>query len=420
MKTPATGKYVQNMGDTYIGRASNLLFGKGRYVGLIQQDDGSFKLGDKESLCTSLSFSTTFVLPQVYILETLIPNWKAIIKSKLKYVPELTDTYCKKVEGEEYYYTTLKEGDYGYGSANSDESVWTREQRAATGGHPSYRWIDGRKHTADEVVTDSVEWCNQQIKAWEDAIKRNEQDKLKAFEGDEYLIGNFSIGGGTVVSQTTKEQIINTKDLEHTKTSWNLTSDTRFGVTINDAGAIGSVNYVSSGATEKVINQSITATRSTTWQISDASPATALSVDVYNSPSGWGPIFRTRGGQTCNPYEGATYTKYYRKETELDKATMRIENPKLSVEGSSELSDIPTGTKAEFELRLTNESETNNTCTYVLEALEGFNPNGAKLTIDGQVLSVGRDGRKVTLAGNESIKTPEELRDSFLDIMKEC
>ncbi len=403
MKTPASGKFTQNAGDTYIGRARNLLFGKGRFVGLIQQDDGTFKLGDKESLCTSLSFSTTFVLPQAYILETLIPNWKAIIKSKLKYVPELTETYCKTVEGEEFYYTTLQEGDYGYGSANSDENVWSLEQRVAAGGHPSYLWVDGRKHTADEVVTDSVEWCNQQIKAWEDAIRKNEKDKLKAFEENGYLIGNFSIGGGTVVSQTTKEQIINTKDLEHTKTSWNLTSDTRFGVTINDAGAIGSVNVVTSGATEKVVNQSITETRSTTWQISDASPATALSVDVYNSPSGWGPIFRTRGGQTCNPYEGATYTKYYQKDTELDKATMRIENPKLSVEGASELTDIPTGTKAEFKLKLSNESETNNTCTYVLEALEGSNPHGAKLTIDGQNLSVGRDGRKVTLGGNESI-----------------
>lgn len=403
IKTPSSGKFVQNMGDTYIGRASNLMFGKGRFVGLIKQNDGTYKLGDKESLCTALTYSTTFVLPQQYVIETLIPNWKAIIKSKLKYVPELTETYCKTVEGEEFYYTTLQEGDYGYGSANSDENVWSLEQRVAAGGHPSYLWVDGRKHTADEVVTDSVEWCNQQISVWEQTIRNNEKDKLKAFGDNSFLIGNFSIGGGTVVSQTTKEQIINTKDLEHTKTSWNVTSDTRIGATFNDAGLIGSVNLAWSGATEKVINESITETRSTTWQISDASPATALSVDVYNSPSGWGPIFRTRGGQTCNPYEGATYTKYYQKGTELDKATMRIENPKLSVEGSSELTDIPTGTKAEFKLKLSNESETNNTCTYVLEALEGSNPNGAKLTIDGQTLSVGRDGRKVTLGGNESI-----------------
>ena len=403
IKTPSSGKFVQNMGDTYIGRATNLMFGKGRFVGLIKQNDGTYKLGDKESLCTALTYGTTFVLPQQYVIETLIPNWKAIIKSKLKYVPELTKTYCKEVEGEEFYYTTLKEGDYGYGTANNDSTVWSLEQKLAAGGHPSYLWVDGRKHDPNEVVTDSIEWCNQQISVWEQTISNNEQDKLKAFGDNSFFIGNFSIGGGTVVNQTTKETIVNTEDILHTKTSWNVTSDTRLGATFNDAGLVASLNLTWSGSTEIVTNESITESRSTTWQISDASPATALSVDVYRSPAGWGPIFRTRGGQTCNPYEGATYTKYYQRNTELDKATMRIENPKLSVEGSSELTDIPTGTKAEFKLKLTNESETNNTCTYVLEMLEGSNPKGAKLTVDGYVLSNGRQGRSVTLGGNESI-----------------
>ncbi|MBR6179709.1 MAG: hypothetical protein IKQ77_00645 [Prevotella sp.] len=404
IKTPTGKKYVQNNGDTYIGRASNLLFGKGRYVGLLKQDDGTYKLGDKTSLCTSLSFKTTFVLPQQYVIETLIPNWKAIIKSRLKWVPALTDDYCKTVEGEVIYYTTLKEGDYGYGTANSDSTVWSKEQYAAAGGHPSYWRVDGIKHTDSEEVTDSVEWANQQINAWVQKIRENEKDKLTAFDDEaSYKIGNFSIASGTSVSQTTKETIAITEDLEHTKTSYNITSDTRIGATFNDVGAIGILNYSTTTNTETVLTESITETRGTTWQISDASPFTALSVDVFQSPFGYGPIFRTRGGQTCNPYEGATYTKYYQKDTELDKATMRVENPKLSVDGAAELSDVPTGTKAVFKLQLTNESETNTTCNYVLEVLEGSNPNGAILTIDGQPIGNGKTGRTVRLGGRETI-----------------
>ena len=404
MKTPSGSKYVQNNGDTYIGRASNLSFGLGRYVGLIKQEDGSYKLGDKTSLCTSESYKTTFVLPQQYVEETLIPNWQAIIKDKLVWVPDLSDASCKKVEGEVIYYTHLKPSDYGYGSANSDEAVWTPEQYSAANGHPSYRMIDGIKHTNKEEVTDSIEWCNQQINAWRTAIRNNEKDKLKAFDDEStYLIDNFSIAGGTSVNQSTKETIATSHDLEHTKTSWNVTNDSRIGSTFNDAGVVAVLNFVNGKTTETVVNESTTNTQSTVWQISDASPATALSVDVFKSPFGWSPIFRTRGGQTCNPYEGATYTKYHNKGTELDKATMRVENPKLTVVGAAQLSGIPTGTKAEFKLQLSNESETGNACTYILEVLENSNPKGAILTMDGQKLGNGREGRSIRLGGNESI-----------------
>ena len=143
--------------------------------------------------------------------------------------------------------------------------------------------------------------------------------------------------------------------------------------------------------------------QSFTWQISDAEPTTALSVDVFNSPANWGPIFRTRGGQSSQPYEGATYTRYFQPGTQLDEATMRVEKPELRIDGANTVTDVPTGGQAKFNLQLYNASETNSVCIYNLKVLDGSNPNGAQLFIDGTPLSNGGEGRSVKMKGGEQI-----------------
>ena len=52
ISTSAAPEYVGAQGDVYIGNSTNLLFGKGESVDLFRQDDGTFKLGQKESICT--------------------------------------------------------------------------------------------------------------------------------------------------------------------------------------------------------------------------------------------------------------------------------------------------------------------------------------------------------------------------------
>ena len=80
----ASMSYLPEGGDTYIGRSTNLLFSKGRILGIFKQDDGSYKIDEKSGICVGQTFGTTFVYPQAYILNTLIPNWEAIIKSRLE------------------------------------------------------------------------------------------------------------------------------------------------------------------------------------------------------------------------------------------------------------------------------------------------------------------------------------------------
>ena len=417
MKTPASSTYTQNNGDTYIGRATNMLFGKGYAVNLFKQKDGTYAVDRKESVCAGKQFGTTFVYAQQYIEDVLIPNWKLMRDNFLTYVDDPSDdTKAKVVPGKVMYYTKYQKGDPKYGTDNHDETVWKKDEIDAAGGFPSYRIVDGLPKD-DPNITDSVLWCNQQIAKWREVIAENEEDKLNAFNDDTRKKGNFSIAGGTMVSQSHKNSRTDNWHKTH-KEEYPVSSETHAGVLINNMGAY--VIYVheqqeGEGTTE---TNDWTYSRTVNWQMSDAEPTTALSVDVFDSGRNWGPIFRTRGGQTSAPYEGATYTKYYQPGTKMDEATMRVEKPELRIDGASTVTNIPTGGKAIFNLELYNASETNTACTYTLQVKENTNPNGAVLTIDGNILSNGREGRGISLRGDERVKKQLIVQQSDRNITK--
>ena len=401
--TPSGGTYTQNDGDTYIGRGTNLLFGRGDRIGVYKQPDGTNKIEKKYALCLGRNFTTTFVYSQAYIEQILMPNWKQAAKSLLVTVDNPQDNnQAKEIKGKVMYYTKYKEGDARYGLSNADPA-FTEAERKAADGYPSYRVVDGRSNKSG-VLVDSIQYCLNQIKGWQDWIAKNEEDKLRAF-GDEktYLEKNYSIAGGTSVNHSSA----NTQK-KSIGSSFNYTTiindETNAGVLINEMGSYATVVCNEKDGTQHSDETTTTTTRTIDWTISDAEPTTALSVNVYQSPRMWGPIFRTLGGQTSNPYEGATYTKYYAAGTQLDEATMRVEKPEMRLLSGSEISNVPSGSAAEFKLQLSNASETNTTCDYVLECKDGSNPNGAILMMDGNPLSNGKEGRKFKLKGGESIE----------------
>ena len=399
----STMSFAPEGGDTYIGRSTNLLFSKGRMLGIYKQDNGTYQLDVKNGVTVGQEFDTEFVFPQAYIENTLIPNWEALIKSKLEegYIngDHWDKTKAVAVPGKVIYYTKYKPGDPEFGRPNYDKS-WTKEQLAATHGYPSYMAVNG---TDDPNVPDEVEDAINQIKVWRDRIADNEEDKLDAFNDEGNLIENYSIASGTKVSQTTETSIKGGKSHKH-DFSKSFSVVGQIGETFNDAGAIANLGYSTGEGNSNTDGSSTTVSNSVAWTMSDGDVRTALSVDVYKSPSGWGPIFRTRGGQTANPYEGASYTKYYQPGTLLNEATMKVENPKLKVKGATEVTDVPTGTEAKFILQLFNESETNDICNYVLQVKEKSNPNGAILMIDGMVLSNGKEGRLIKMKGGEMVE----------------
>ena len=400
----STMTFVPEAGDTYIGRSTNLLFSKGRMLGIYKQDDGTYKLDVKNGVTVGQEFDTKFVFPQAYIENTLIPNWEAIIKSKLEEGYINADHWDKNkalaVPGKVVYYTKYKPGDPEFGKSNGDLSFWTSEQLAATHGYPSYMAVNG---TDDPNVPDEVEDAINQIKVWRDRIYDNEKDKLDAFNDESNLIQNYSIATGTKVSMTTETAVKSGTTHKH-DFSKSFSVVGQIGETFNDAGVIANLGYSTGWGDSNTDGTGTTISNSVTWTMSDSDPRTALSVDVYKSPTGWGPIFRTRGGQTVNPHEAGSVTKYCQPGTKLNEETMRVENPQLKVIGSSEITDVPTGTEAKFTLQLSNQSETNDICNYVLQVKEGSNPKGAILMIDGTVLSNGKEGRLIKMKGGEELK----------------
>jgi len=399
--TPTGNTYTQRNGDTFIGRATNLLFGKGEAINLFKQSDGTYKIDQQETICTGEQFSTTFVYPHQYIEDVLLPNWEKLIDGYLTHWDGDLST-APKVAGKMMYYTKYNKGDTAWGKANSDTDFWTSEQIRQAGGMPGYRVVNGLEGEERKNACDSVEWCANQIKTWKYWLAQNEEDKVDAFTSEGYFDKNYSIAGGTSVSQTAKSTRENTKG--HTvKSSVSVNNETHIGALFNGAGAYAILKFNDSWGNTKDTSSTDATVETFSWRLSDNEPTTALSVDVYKSPNGWSPIFRTRGGQTSNPYEGATYTKYFNPGTQLDEATMRVEKPELRVDGPTEITDVPTGGTAKFNLQLYNASETNTICTYMLETKENSNPNGAILTIDGMPQSSGKIGRTVKMKGGELI-----------------
>ena len=399
----ATMTYTPENGDTYIGRSTNLLFSNGRILGLFKQEGGDYQIKDQNGITVSQEFGTAFVYPQAYIENTLIPNWENIIKSRLVEGFITSDhtnaANTPVVPGKVVYYTNWKPGDPEFGKSNSDSIFWGMDRIISANGCPSYRPVNG---TDDPNAIDEVQDALNQIKMWQARIADNEQDKLEAFANDQLLIENYSIATGSKVSQTTEQTFKESTSHKHEYT-FAVNTEMKTGVTFNDAGAFVICKMVMTDGGSQTIASDNTKSTSVAWSMSDSDPRTALSVDVYKSPAGWGPIFRTRGGQTANPYESGSFTKYYQPGTKLNEATMKVENPQLKVKGSSEITDVPTGGQAKFTLELSNQSETNDLCTYVLKVKDKTNPNGAILSIDGYVLSNGQAGRAIKMKGHETV-----------------
>ena len=393
------GDFRPESGDTYIGHSTNYIFSKANMLNIYEQDDGSYKIQQKDGIGVSESFKTQFTFTQAYIEDILIPNWKALIRDRLIHVNgnhwDDNNKEVKKVPGEVRYYTSYKPEDPEYGKANGDP-FWGNRYKERNQ-WPSYRVVDG----TEERSMDEVEHAINQIIAWENAIGSNEEDKLKAFD-DNTLDSNYSISGGNTLSRTSKEEHTHSSGTKNS-TYLNWSNETKLGVLFNNAGDYFIMKFADNSSSETDKDTTSGNTTTVSWTLSDSDTRSALSVDVYKSPNKWGPIFRTRGGQTVNPYEGGTETEYYNKGTKLNEATMHVELPELSVEGAAEQSNIPTGGEARFTLKLHNASETNTACSYILAVKDKSNPDGAQLFMDGTPLSNGKTGRAIKLAGGEEI-----------------
>ena len=373
-------------GDVFIGYSTNYIIGSAEKIGLFKQEDGSWGIGRDEVISMDEKFYTHFNYSQVYIETILFDNIKRTRNSMLVHVnsmDEILDNPKKPT-----YYTFLSETDPRYGSSNDDKEVWgdQAQTNANAATQPSYyfRYPDGY------AGCDSVLWCNEMIKLWKVALEMNEMDKVAAFEMKAPMIENVSFETGSTVSHSSGK---NKRTQSNSTFAFKTTAGFKgkYGWLMNKTGFTASVDVgIGWHWTEYKVDE-LNVVDKFTYTFNDTQRDNAHTVDVFESPRGWSPIFRTRGGQTRCPYEGATYTKYYRPGTLMDMATMRSDNPKIMMPVIN-FDGIPAGQSFPVDVVLTNESETHDPYSVaMLYVNPNSNPNGLIVKLDDKTIFNGTE-----------------------------
>ena len=381
--TSSNMNYVGRDGDVFIGYSTNYIIGAADRVGLYKNDQGQWVVGMQETMAMDEKFNTHFEYSQKYIETTLFDNIKRTRNAMLKHITSAAE--IEEDPAVPTYYTYLPSTDAKYGTSNTDTKAWGTEAKDGFDG-PSY-WA---RFPQGYEGCDSVMWCNEIIAKWEKTLADNEEDKLKAFADAKYLIGNESFERGVTVTKTTGSS---TKEVHNSVEDFKtgLAYKGKNGFLIEKKGAL------LIATTEIGYHQTIHSVDETTnnerfsYTLNDTQRGNAHSVDIYKSPHNWGPIFRTRGGQTRCPYEGETQTKYYRPGQTLDYATMKLDNPKVSMPVRNFV-DIPAGQEAQVQVVFTNESEVHEQLSPIfLYVKSESNPNGLQIFMDGQSLLNGTE-----------------------------
>ena len=403
ISTSAEPEYVGANGDLFIGSSNNLIYGLARNLTL-RRDGSDVTLGVKDAYTTGLQFKTEFAYSANYIENVLIPNLISLRNSKLTYVANVNDF---KPSGDSVVYlTTLKPEDIGYGTNNNDK-IWGKDAvLSSTGRSYTMKIGDPTKSCSDQIV-----WYNDQIENWQKWLAVNEEEKVRAYEDRDENTKNYSFDAGSSITYTATNENGKGKQYENNFTGLAHVIG-RTGFQIAGVGITATVTTDTGGGIYTSGEETETETSTFSYTLAETGDDDAITVDVYGYGK-YSPIFRTRGGQTSGPYEGEAKTKYYRPGTTIMEATMQIEVPKIDVDVAT-VTDVPAGQAANYTLRMMNESQTSEDVYYKLMMIDETNPDGAKLTIDGQPLT---DGRLIKIPAGETVTKALQLTQTNLGIL---
>lgn len=403
ISTSAEPEYVGANGDLFIGSSNNLIYGLARNLTL-RRDGSDVTLGVKDAYTTGLQFKTEFAYSANYIENVLIPNLISLRNSKLTYVANVNDF---KPSGDSVVYlTTLKPEDIGYGTNNNDK-IWGKDAvLSSTGRSYTMKIGDPTKSCSDEIV-----WYNDQIENWQKWLAVNEEEKVRAYEDRDENTKNYSFDAGSSITYTATNENGKGKQYENNFTGLAHVIG-RTGFQIAGVGITATVTTDTGGGIHTSGEETETETSTFSYTLAETGDDDAITVDVYGYGK-YSPIFRTRGGQTSGPYEGEAKTKYYRPGTTIMEATMQIEVPKIDVDVAT-VTDVPAGQAANYTLRMMNESQTSEDVYYKLMMIDETNPDGAKLTIDGQPLT---DGRLIKIPAGETVTKALQLTQTNIGIL---
>ena len=406
--------FVGADGDVFIGRATNIIFGNARNVGFHRTGEDEFGLTLQNVFTAGVKFGTTFHYTQGYIENTLFPNFEMMRNTMLTRdveppVPADFISSYRNTTDHAVYLTTLSPDDPDFGKNGTYVGFSPRDAKGN----------DGTSIDFEKVCTDSIRWINNQIDNWKGYLGMNEAEKVKAYQmrdNKDYVKNytNYSFNSGASITHSIEKE-------ENTTTShdWTVSAGALFeyehGDHVNDLGIDFHLHDQLTAGRHMTEEQTEGTTSSFSYTFAEEG-SDALTVDVYEYGA-FGPIFRTRGGQTSNPYEGEVRTTYYEEggtHPVIMEATMQIEVPTINVDVPI-VNDIPTGSAADYTLRLGNQSEIGEDVAYKLFMLDETNPQGAQLTMDGKTLTA--EGRMIKVPGGQTLTKTLQLRQTNVSIL---
>ena len=378
--------FVGRAGDVFMGRATNVIFGDNKYLH-IEKVGSQYGLNVGSVISYGQQFATKFVYTERDIINNEIPKLEQLRNALLK--PEGTTSSTDIV-----YVTSLSEDDENYGKKGTYRLV------VPAGHSPNY--------------TDKVQEYNSFINGWKELLASNEAVKVKAINNrDKYLKENVSFSSGTIIENTSSTAKDTTYTNEqHFMMSLHLGLGTGFEV--NGTGVEAEINATNGGGYERDTVRTTTHVDTYGYKLAESGTADALSVDVFNAPDGYGPIFVTRAGQTSCPFEDEEKTQFYRPgQYTLSAKTMKVEDPDISAE-STIVTGVPSGKAAVFSLVLQNMSEVGEDAYFNVGVVPGTNQHGAALWLNQLNIT---DGAKIFVEAGKKLNQTLTLTQSDLSVL---
>jgi hypothetical protein len=428
--------YVGSLADVYIGSSTNITFGKVRTLSFFKDNALGIPLGTtgyrlftKEEVNANMEFGTNFTYSQDYIIETLIPNLKALRNSLLITTSTIPSDGASLNFGTNnvLYFTHLLPSDPGFGN-------------------PATYYAFYKPGLPEQKKVDMVQQYNLHVATWEKRIAENEKAKLDLFakrdvlstKKEAKLFENISFDAGAHIEKSleiTYDSVYTS--MKATDVSGSIGAEA--GLALSKVGFKLETEIVAGKATETENGSGSTETVKFGYVFSEDESVVyagkdALSVDVYGPssdnlqslldgktiPNLSGFTFRTRAGQTSCPYEPSDSTLYYVDEQGspllLNYGTFQIEKPEIYIDSKKEASieNVSSGREGSLTLQLQNNSETNLDVTYQLYVNAATNPDGLVLMLDGQALTAPR---QIRIPSGTEITKSLKVKQSNLDVL---
>ncbi len=301
--------------DLFIGESYNIAVGLTNNITLIEEIwkdavpntgevNKGFVIGKRKGFIVApKGEATQFIYSQDHIINYLIPNLTELRNDLL-----INDADYKAI------ITDINDVRF---AANNDSYILAGDRKENNPFYTdsedyigaSYEYLPAHLDFDDRPndFKDKIRWYNQQIRLWEEALARNEKEKINS-----KLIKNISFDAGSVTAYT-QSVSIDQSETVNIEVSLDITAALKVGGKVAGSGlevehTLGFEANIGhswgSGSVE---------TNTYGYELHDPDQGDYFSVDVRDPGTGTSPCFAIKAGRSMCPREGRTEALYFKE-----------------------------------------------------------------------------------------------------------